>query len=156
MDNAAIARTIREIGEYIQVDEGLSFRAKAYDRAAETIAGLSEQITEVYRRGGIAALLEIKGIGRGLGSVLEELATTGKSSLYEELKRALPIDLAGLNAVQGLGPQKIRVLYKELKVRNLEDLEKVASAGKIRGLDGFGEKSEEKILRGVAFLKRGA
>ena len=156
MDNAAIARTIREIGEYIQVDEGLSFRAKAYDRAAETIAGLSEKITEVYRRGGIAALLEIKGIGRGLGSVLEELATTGKSSLYEELKRALPIDLAGLNAVQGLGPQKIRVLYKELKVRNLEDLEKVASAGKIRGLDGFGEKSEEKILRGVAFLKRGA
>ena len=156
MDNGEIARIVKEIGEYIQVDEGLSFRAKAYDRAAETIIGLSEQVGETYRRGGMAALLEIKGIGRGLGDVLEELITTGKSSLYEELKRALPIDLAGLNAVQGLGPQKIRVLYKELKVRNLEDLEKAANAGKIRVLDGFGEKSEEKILRGVEFLKRGA
>lgn len=156
MDNDRIAGIIREIGEYIQVDEGLSFRARAYDRAAETIAGLSEPVVGIYRKGGIAALLEIKGIGRGLSDVLEELITTGKSSLHEELKRALPIDLAGLNAVQGLGPQKIRALYKELKVRNLKDLEMAAGAGKIRGLAGFGEKSEEKILRGVAFLKRGA
>lgn len=156
MNNERIAQIVREIGEYIQVDEGLSFRAKAYDRAAETIAGLSEQISEIYRRGGVATLLEIKGIGRGLSGVLEELITTEKSSFYEELKQALPIDLNALNAVQGLGPQKIRVLYQELKIKNLVDLEKAAQAGKIRGLAGFGEKSEEKILRGVEFLKRGA
>jgi DNA polymerase (family 10) len=104
----------------------------------------------------MAALMDIKGIGRGLGDILEEIITTGKSSLHEELKRALPIDLPALNAVQGLGPQKIRVLYKELKIKNLEDLEKAATAGQIRVLTGFGEKSEEKILRGVEFLKRGA
>ncbi len=156
MDNGGIARIIREVGEYIQVDEGLSFRARAYDRAAETIEGLAEPLNETYAKGGMAALMAIKGIGRGLGDALEEIITTGKSSLHEELKRALPIDLAALNAVQGLGPQKIRVLYKELKVKNLEDLEKAAAGGKIRVLAGFGEKSEEKILRGVEFLKKGA
>ncbi len=156
MDNAGIAGIIREVGEYIQVDEGLSFRAKAYDRAAETIESLAEPLTETYARGGLVALLEIKGIGRGLGDALEEIITSGVSSLHEELKRALPIDLPALNSVQGLGPQKIRALYKELKVRNLEDLEKAAVGGKIRVLTGFGEKSEEKILRGVEFLKRGA
>ncbi|MSR73710.1 MAG: DNA polymerase/3'-5' exonuclease PolX [Candidatus Pacebacteria bacterium] len=156
MDNGRIAGIIREVGEYIQVEEGLSFRARAYDRAAETIESLAEPLTDTYAKGGINALLEIKGIGRGLGDALEEIITTGKSSLHEELKRALPIDLPALNAVQGLGPQKIRVLYKELKIKNLEDLEKAAIDGKIRVLDGFGEKSEEKILRGVEFLKRGA
>lgn len=156
MDNGGIARIIREVGEYIQVDEGLSFRAKAYDRAAETIENLTESLASMYAKGGVPALLEIKGIGHGLGDALEEIITTGKSSLHEELKRALPIDLPALNAVQGLGPQKIRVLYKELKIKNLEDLEKAATGGKIRVLAGFGEKSEEKILRGVEFLKRGA
>ena len=156
MDNGGIAAIIREVGEYIQVDEGLSFRARAYDRAAETIEGLAEPLTEAYAKGGMAALMDIKGIGRGLGDALEEIITTGKSSLHEELKRALPIDLPALNSVQGLGPQKIRVLYKELKIKNLEDLEKAATAGQIRVLTGFGEKSEEKILRGVEFLKRGA
>ncbi len=156
MENKEIARIIKEIGEYIQVDEGLSFRARAYDRAAETITGLSVPLHETYAKGGMDALLEIKGIGRGLGDALEEIITTGKSSLHEELKRALPIDLADLNAVQGLGPQKIRVLYKELKIRNLKDLEKAATGGKICALAGFGEKSEEKILRGIEFLKRGA
>ncbi len=156
MDNGQVAAIIREIGEYIQVDEGLSFRAKAYDRAAETIEGLTEPLTETYARGGVAALMDIKGIGRGLGEALEEIITTGTSSLHEELKRALPIDLPALNSVQGLGPQKIRVLYKELKIKNLEDLERAATTGQIRVLAGFGEKSEEKILRGVEFLKRGA
>src|SRR3989344_1721451 len=156
MDNGQIATIIREVGEYIQVDEGLSFRARAYDRAAETIEGLAEPLIETYAKGGMAALMDIKGIGRGLGDALEEIITTGKSSLHEELKRALPIDLPALNSVQGLGPQKIRVLYKELKIKNLEDLEKAATAGQIRVLTGFGEKSEEKILRGVEFLKRGA
>ena len=156
MDNVRIAAIIKEIGEYIQVDEGFSFRAKAYDRAAETIEGLAKPLAETYARGGLTALLKIKGIGRGLSEALEEIITTGRSSLYEELRRALPIDLLALNAVQGLGPQKIRVLYKELKVKNLEDLEKAASEGRIRILAGFGEKSEEKILRGVEFLRRGA
>jgi len=156
MDNKDISQIIREIGEYIQVDEGLSFRAKAYARAADSIEGTTESIAQIYARGGLPALLAIPGIGRGLGDTLVEIITTGKSSLYEELRRALPIDLPALYSVQGLGSQKIRVLYKELNIKNLEDLEKAAVGGKIRSLAGFGEKSEKKILRGIAFLKRGA
>ncbi len=153
MDNVGIAKIVREIGEYIQMDEGLSFRARAYGKAAETIGGFEEDLGALFRRGGSSALQEIPGIGKGIADVIEEIITTGRSSLYAELQKATPVDLSALYGVSGLGPQKIRVLYKELGITTLKKLEAAARAGKIHALPGFGERSEEKIIKAVAFLK---
>ena len=155
MNNIEIGKILGEIGEYIAMDEGVSFRARAYEKAAEIIAGLPEDIVGVYHRGGRAALEEIPGIGKGIAETVEELVTTGKSKVHERLKKATPVDLSGLSAVEGLGPQKIQTLYKELGVTTISKLEKAARAGKIRALEGFGARSEEKIIRGIEFLKQG-
>ena len=155
MDNQAVAGVLREIGEYIQMEEGLSFRARAYDKAAEIIAGLGEDVLGTYRRGGEAAVLAIPGIGKGIAQTIQELADTGRSAVRDELKKKMPIDLSALSAVEGLGPQKISRLYKELGITDVAKLEEAGVAGRIRALSGFGEKSEQKILKSVEFLKRG-
>lgn len=155
MDNQAVAKILREIGEYIQMQEGLSFRARAYDRAAEIIDGLQASVIEVFRSGGEPALLAMDGIGRGIAQTIGELAETGVSVVHAELKKAVPVDVSALRSVEGLGPQKIRRLYQELGITDIATLEDAARAGRIRVLSGFGAKSEEKIIRGVEFLKRG-
>lgn len=153
MDNLEIARVLREMGEYIQMDEGFSFRARAYERAADVIHDLSHALAGVYGAGGMVALLEIPGVGRGIAEVIEELLIKGRSVAHERLKKATPVDLSELGSVEGLGPQKIRVLYKALGITTRVSLEKAARAGKVRDIAGFGKRSEEKILHALAFLK---
>ncbi len=125
------------------------------DKAAEIIEAMDESVVAVYLKGGEDALLAMPGIGKGIAQTIEELATIGRSAVHDELKKKMPIDLSGLRAVEGLGPQKIRRLYKELGITTLASLEEAARGGKIRALEGFGEKSEQKIIKGVEFLKRG-
>ncbi len=155
MNNQDVAKVLGEIGEYIQMDEGMSFRARAYDKAAEIIEAMDESVVAVYLKGGEDALLAMPGIGKGIAQTIEELATVGRSAVHDELKKKMPIDLSGLRAVEGLGPQKIRRLYKELSITTLASLEEAARGGKIRALEGFGKKSEQKIIKGIEFLKRG-
>lgn len=155
MDNQSVAKILRETGEYIQMQEGLSFRARAYDRAADIIEGLAESVIGIFRSGGEPALLAMDGIGKGIAQTIRELAETGHSTVHTDLRKAVPLDISALRSVEGLGPQKIRRLYQELGVTDLASLEASARAGRIRALSGFGLKSEEKIIRGVEFLKRG-
>ncbi len=155
MTNQEVAKVLREIGEYVQMDEGLSFRARAYDKAAEIVEGMPDSIIALFTKGGEDALVAIGGIGKGIAQTIVELATDGRSTMHEELKKAMPVDLSALRSVEGLGPQKISRLYKELGVTSLATLEEAARAGRIRALPGFGEKSEAKLLRGVGFLKTG-
>src|SRR5437016_11505808 len=84
---------------------------------------------------------------------LEELITTGKCKLREEYHRRMPVDLAALTALEGVGPKAVKVLYQRLGVRTLADLEAAARAGKVRDLPHFGEKSEQKILKALAFVQ---
>lgn len=153
MTNQEIAKILYEISEYLAMDD-VPFKPRAYEKAAAGIEGIEEDIDDIYKKGGIKALKEIPGIGAGIAERIEELIKTGKSKYYEQLKKKMPVQLSELTAVEGVGPKMIRKLYKDLGVRNLKDLEKVAKAGKIRNLEGFGEKSEENILKGIEFLKR--
>ncbi len=155
MDNPGIARILKEIGEYIEMQEGNSFRTKAYVKAAELVGESDISLASAYEAGGMKALTDLPGIGRGIAETIVELVTTGKSKVYEELKKAIPVDLSALRAVEGLGPQKIKRLYEELGIGTVADLEVAARGRKIRALAGFGEKSEEKIIRAIEFLKTG-
>jgi len=153
VSNQAIAGLLREIGEYLAMQE-IPFKPRAYEKAAMVIDGLEEEAEETYRHGGLRALEDIPGVGVSIAEKIEELIKTGKVKYYEELKKKTPVDLASLSAIEGLGPKSVKKLYQKLGVRNLEDLEKAAKAGKIAKLEGFGKKSEEKILKGIGFAKK--
>jgi DNA polymerase (family 10) len=150
ISNKAIADILRQIGEYLAMRQE-PFKPRAFEKAAETIGGLEEEIAKIYANGGIKALKEIPGVGQSIAEIVEELITTGRSKVYEELKKAMPVRLDELARVEGLGPKSIKTLYQKLGVRNLKELEAAAKKGKIAALEGFGKKSEEKILKGIGF-----
>lgn len=150
--NQSVAELLREIGEYLAMQE-VPFKPRAYEKAAQVIDGLEEEVSAIYGRGGLKALHEIPGVGVSIAEKIEEFIKTGKVKYYEGLKKKAPVDLESLSRVEGLGPKSIKKLYQKLDVRNLEDLEGAAKAGKIAKLEGFGAKSEEKILKSIGFAK---
>lgn len=130
------------------------FRPKAYARAAAIIEELEEDIAQIYKKGGKKALVAMQGVGESMAEKIEEYIKTGKIKYFEELKKKTPIDVSSLTAIEGLGPKKIKALYRKLNIRTVDDLEKEAKAGKIRTLDGFGKKTEENIIKGIHFFKQ--
>jgi len=148
MLNLKIAKIFEEMAEYYTMKDD-RFRPRAYERAARLIESMEEDLEDIYRKGGIKALMEIQGIGLGLAEHIEEYVKTGKIKVFENLKKEAPIDLASFSAVEGVGPKMLMALWKNLKIKNIKDLEKAARAGKIRALPRFGEKTEENILRSI-------
>lgn len=150
--NQSVAEVLRQIGEYLAMQH-VQFKPRAFEKAAETVGALEEEVSETYKRGGIKALKEIPGVGQSIAEIIEELVTKGRSTEYEKLKKATPVRLDELARVEGLGPKSIQKLYQELGVKNLKELEAAAKKGKIAALEGFGAKSEEKILKGIEFAR---
>ena len=154
MKNLEIAKIFYLMAEFIEMDKA-SFISIAYNRASRILESLENDIEEIYKKGGVEELKKISGIGKGIAEKIEEYIKTGKIKRYQDLKKKCPVDLENLTAVEGLGSKKIKVLYKELNIRNLKDLEKAAKAGKIEELDNFGKKSEQNILQAIKFVKAG-
>ncbi len=153
MKNFEIAKILRYIGIFEEM-KGEKFKPRAYERAAHSIEALEEEVREIYIRGGFKALLEIPGVGQSIAEKIEEGLKNGKISYYDRLRKKIPVDLESLTAIEGVGPKIVLTLYKKLKIKTVDDLEKAAKDGKIRKLEHFGEKSEEKILKGIEFFKR--
>ena len=153
MRNEEIAKTLSEISEYLEILETRSFRSRAYKNAAQAVFNFEESLSDIYKQDGIKGLKNIPGVGVSIAEGIEELLKTGKLAYYESLKSETSINVGDLIRIEGVGPKTIKTLHEELGVNNLEDLEKMARAGKIRELDGFGEKSEERILESIEFQK---
>jgi len=152
MKNLEIAQIFYQITEFLEMDE-VSFRSRAYNKAARVLESIEEDVEEIYNQGGLKELKKISGIGQTIAQKIEEYLKTGKIKSYQQLKKECPVDLEKLTALEGLGARKIKVLYKELAIRNLKDLEKAAKSGKIGKLEGFGQKSETNILEAIEFVK---
>ncbi len=131
----------------------MQFKPYAYQKAALTLETLKNDVEEIYQAGGFKALKAIPGVGESLARKIEEYLTTGRMEYYEEFKRKLPINLDEIVGVEGVGPKKAKVLYEQLGVRTLEDLEAAAQAHKVAPLFGFGDKTEKNILQAIEFLK---
>ena len=153
MKNKEIAKIFYEIADYLQMEE-VAFKPYAYQRVAIILEALEEDVEEIYKKGGKAALDKIPGVGKSIAEKIEEYLKTGKIKYYEKFKKRLPINLEEIIAVEGMGPKRAKTLYQKLGVRTLTGLEKAAKAHKIASLFGFGEKTEKNILEGIAFLKR--
>src|SRR5256884_1569462 len=152
MGNDELARVFRDIAAYLDMDD-VPFKPRAYEKAAQAIESHDRPLDAVYRAGGVKALREIPGMGASRAEKRGELLASGKCKLREEYPRRMPVDLAALTALEGVGPKAVKVLYQRLGVRTLADLEAAARAGKVRALPHFGEKSEQKILKALAFVQ---
>lgn len=150
--NKEIADILREISLFLEA-EGVAFKPQAYERAAETVAALDEELSVVYGKCGTKCVDDLPGIGESITEKIVELVTTGRLKYYVALRKKYPIDMLGLTDIQDVGPRTALALYKRLRIRTKADLERAAKAGKIRKLPGFGRKSEEKILKGLGFLR---
>jgi DNA polymerase (family 10) len=149
---------MRDLGfltEMTEEDPNVQFRARAYYRAADTIASLSENVTDIYDKYGVNGLLEIPSVGKAIASKIEEYLKTGKMQHLEELKAKVPINIDELYGIEGMGPKTIKLFYDKLQIKNLADLEKAATEGKLKTLPGFTEKKEQDIFKQIEFFKRG-
>ena len=144
---------MREIAILLDM-EGVQFKLRAYEKAAYAVEAVEQPLSELYRKEGIKAIEAIPGVGKAIAEKIIALIQTGRLPYYQELKQKVPVDLANLTAIEGLGPKMIKALYDHLGIKTVEELEKAAQEGKIRHLPHFGEKSEQKILKGIAFLKK--
>ena len=150
--NQAIADILYEMASLYEM-QGVQFKPAAYEKAALNIESLAEEVRDLYREGGVKALDEIPGVGKGIAQHIKDLLETGHFSEYDELKEEIPVQINDLTAVEGIGPKTVQKLWEELGIRTLNDLEKAAKKGKIRELAGFGKKSEERMLKGIEFLQ---
>ncbi|MDQ3948368.1 MAG: DNA polymerase/3'-5' exonuclease PolX [Thermoproteota archaeon] len=156
--NSDVAKAMRNLGfltEIIEEDPNVLFRARAYYRAADTIAGLQENVTDIYGRHGVNGLLEIPSVGKAIASKIEEYIKRSRIQHLEELKAKMPIDIDELYGIEGIGPKTIKMFYDKLQIKNLDDLEKAATEGKLKTLPGFTEKKERDIFKQIEFFKRG-
>ena len=149
MENARLARVFRDLAAYLEMD-GVQFKPRAYEKAAQAIEAHDRPLADLYREHGARGLREVAGIGASMAQKLEELLTTGRCTVHEEYRTRLPVDIAALTALEGIGPKAVRTLYETLGIRTVEDLATAARAGKIRTLASFGERSEQNILRSLS------
>jgi DNA polymerase (family 10) len=154
MKNHEIVVIFEEIAIFLEMEEEMIFKIRAYQNAALSLQSFPEDVEDLYKKGGIKALQQIPSIGKGLAKKIEEYIKTGKIKYYEELKKKIPVDLKGFRGIEGLGPKKILALYKKLRIKNADDLKSAARAGRIRSLPGFGEKTESNILKALEIREK--
>jgi len=152
--NADVAARLREIALFLDM-EAVPFKPRAYAKAADSVAALDAPVAELHAAGGVKALAALPGIGRSIAEKIGELLATGEIGVLRDLRARTPVDVAALTAVSGVGPKAVRTLYERLGVTDVASLEEAARAGKIRALQHFGPRSEERILRGLAFARQG-
>lgn len=147
--NQSVADLLSAMADMLQILEANRFRVLAFQKAADAVRELSQPIDKVHAEG---HLLNIPGIGAGLAGLLNELLTTGSVKDFEELKTQVPLGVVEMMQVPDMGPKKARRLWQELGITSVMELRAAAEAGKLRGLKGFGEKSEQKILKGIELM----
>lgn len=142
--------------EFSYYDEmrDIPFKPRAYQLASESLNALSDDVEAAWRKGGIKALKELPGIGQSIAEKIDEYFRTGRIKEYAEIKKKFPVDIWGLSRIEGLGAKHIGELYKHLKIKNLTDLKHALAAHKLRNLPRWGEKSEEKLARGLGLMEK--
>ena len=150
MDQDRVAEILNEIGTLLELKGENPFKTRAYSNAARALEGLSEPLEKLVAENRLG---EIKGIGEGIQKKINELVTTGKLAYYDELKASVPPGLMEMLQIPGLGPKKVKGLNEKLGIETVEQLEAACQAGKVAGLEGFGERTQSKILEGIQFKR---
>ena len=153
MKNLEVAKIFENIANILEIKGANPFRIRAYQNAAQTIENLTSDLEELAQKG---TLTKLPGIGEDLAKKIEEILKTGTSKDYKKLKKEIPSGLLDILEIPGLGPKTVKLLYEKLNIKNISSLKNKAKKGKLIGLPGIQEKTVENILRGIAFLEKGA
>src|ERR1700676_1780420 len=152
MDNKQIARILRETSQLLESDGAIIGRYRSYEKAAELIDGLPESIEQLVKEP--EKLEELPGIGERMVEHLQEIVKTGDYALRKKLLKKYPATILDLLQLQSLGPKKGAFLWSNFKAGTVADVEKLAREGKLREVPGFGEKTEQNILKAVEVFKK--
>ncbi len=146
-----LSRILNEISTLMEIKGENPFKSRAYMMAARTILSQSADPEQLVASGELGNL---KGIGSVLVEKITILVTTGKLDYYEELKASVPQGLVEMTAIPGFGPKKVRKVHEALGIQSVGELEYACRENRLLDLEGFGAKTQEKILQGIEFLKK--
>jgi DNA polymerase (family X) len=149
--NEEIAGLLREYAELTQITGGDVFRARNYEKAARSVRGWADDISQLD----VKALRAIPGVGASIAAKIAEFRDTGSITALEELRAKIPPGVLELTRVPGLGPKRALQLGRDLGVASVDDLAAAIKAGRLDGLAGFGTKSAERIASGIEVYRQG-
>jgi len=149
--NSEIAEKLREIYQLMQLAGENRFRAIAFDRAAQTIESLNDDINVYIEKDN---LTDIKGIGNSIAEDIKSYAENGKIEVLESLRERIPEGIIQWLNISGLGPKNIAKIHKELGISTIEELKEACNDGRVAELDGLGEKSAQKILKSIEWMEQ--
>jgi DNA polymerase (family 10) len=153
MQNAEVARFFDELADLLEIDGANPFRVRAYRNAARTVTDLAESISALAEQGA-AALTRLPGIGDDLAKKIVTIVETGSLPQLEELRMKVPAGVVEMLRIPGLGPKKAAALFKELQIQSLDQLKEAAEKGEVARLKGFGAKTAQSILEGLAQIEQ--
>lgn len=142
--NSDVVEIFNQVADLLEIEGANPFRVRAYRNAARTIDTLPGSVVDMVESG--EDLTELSGIGEDLAGKIEEIVRTGGLEQLEEIKQRVPPGLADMLLIAGLGPKRVQTIYEALEITTLDELEEAARAGRIRDLEGLGEKTERKIV----------
>jgi DNA polymerase (family 10) len=145
--NEDIAVIFDEMADLLEIEDANPFRVRAYRTAARTIRGLGRELGEMVEKG--EDLTRLPGIGKDLAAKIEEILASGHAKALDKLHKEVPASLEALLKIPGVGPKRVKVLYQDLRIKTLKQLENAARRGKLSALPGFGAKTEQRILEAV-------
>ena len=151
MDKRAVAQGLEQIAALLELKGENPFRVRAFRAAAKAVAALSGELGDHLADGSLAAT---KGVGPATLQIVQELASTGRSSLLDELRGQVPPGLVEMLQISGLGVAKVRQLHEALGIDSLPELEAAARDGRLAKLPRFGARTAENILKSIAFLRQ--
>lgn len=149
MKNQEIADLFYKIADILEIKD-VQWEPRAYRMAARVLETMSEDIDDYIKEG--KDLKDIEGIGKSMEKSILEYVKTRKMKKYEQLKKQIPKELTEMLKIPGVGPKKVKELYKK-GIKSIKQLEKAARKGRIKGISTFKEKTQENILKGIEFLK---
>jgi DNA polymerase (family X) len=147
--NEAVAEVLQEYADLLLITGGDAFRARNYEKAAKSVAGHSGDVGELDE----AALQKIPGVGKSIATKIVRYRQTGTISQLDELRAKIPEGVRAMTRIPALGPKRAVQLYTDLGISSVEELAEAIEEGKLRDLKGFGARSEEKIAKGIEFLR---
>ncbi|TSB31177.1 DNA polymerase/3'-5' exonuclease PolX [Streptomyces benahoarensis] len=148
--NVEIEALLQEYADLIAITGGDAFKARAYEKAAHAIGGYPADVSHLDAAG----LREIPGVGRSIAEKVIEYFRTGNVTVVEETRAQIPEGVRQLITIPTLGPKKAMALYEDLHISSVGALADAIKAEKLRDLKGFGEKTEENILHGIALMQQ--
>lgn len=146
-----IAAILEEMAEILEILGENPFKIRSYQTAARAISALPDNLGDMIASGD---LLNVKGIGKSLFSHIEELHNTGRLEVYEKVKAKIPEGLLEILRIPGMGPKKVKAVYEKLGVETIDQLESAAHENKVAALDGFGTRTQVKILYGIQNVRK--